>query len=270
MPPLRIPGSPGFFRVERADGRAFICALQIVGRKEREGELKKYQKVKAYLYERIMDGSYVPERPLPPERELAASLGVNRMTLRRAVEELSYDGYLIRKKGSGTYLTSEKVRKDELIAEKGAEEQQAFRLISCALCRERGYGSRMLELSEDSEEGYWRIRRSRYLNHLPFAYEDIYLRESFFPAVDVSYYAVGLHRMVQEKGGEPHPLRQQQVEALLCLKTTGKILNVREGSPILQIKTWFYRAVDEELMLFCRSYHPGDSYTFRSRKIVIK
>ncbi|EFE91601.1 transcriptional regulator, GntR family [Oribacterium sp. oral taxon 078 str. F0262] len=241
-----------------------------MGRKGREGGLKKYQKVKAYLYERIMDGSYVPERPLPPERELAATLGVNRMTLRRAVEELSYDGYLIRKKGSGTYLTSEKVRKDELIAEKGAEEQQAFRLISCALCRERGYGSRMLELSEDSEEGYWRIRRSRYLNHLPFAYEDIYLRERFFPAVDVSYYAVGLHRMVQEKGGELHPLRQQQVEALLCLKTTGKILNVREGSPILQIKTWFYRARDEEPMLFCRSYHPGDSYTFRSRKIVIK
>lgn len=60
--------------------------------------MKKYEKVKEYLLERILDGTYVPDLPIPPERELASLLDVNRMTVRRAVEELMYDGYLIRKK----------------------------------------------------------------------------------------------------------------------------------------------------------------------------
>ena len=235
---------------------------------------KKYQKVKKYLLENIQNGAYVPDVPIPPERELAASLGVNRMTLRKAVEELMYDGYLIRKKGSGTYLTKEKVRKDELIAADETEEHSGrdheIRLLSCRFCREGGYGLKNLGLPENGTEGFWRLRRVRSLKQVPYAYEDIYLREKFFPKLDESYYSMGLHEIVKEKAGEPHPFRQQQVEALLCLKTTGDILNVKAGSPILQVKTWFYTAESDEIMLYCRSYHPGDSYTFRSRKVVIK
>ena len=236
---------------------------------------KKYQKIKKIILENIKNGTYVPKLPIPPERELAASLGVNRMTLRKAVEELMYDGYLIRKKGSGTYLTREKVRKDELIAadetEDCSENGHAIRLLSCKLCHEGSYGFKNLELPEDGKEGYWRIRRVRSLNLVPYAYEDIYLKESVFPKVDESYYSMGLHAIVAEKAGEEHPFRQQQVEALLCLKTTGDILNVSVGSPILQVKTWFYSAKEpDKILMYCRSYHPGDSYTFRSRKVVIK
>lgn len=105
---------------------------------------------------------------------------------------------------------------------------------------------------------------------VPFAYEDIYLRESFFPQVDQSYHSIGLHEMVKEKWGKGCVLRQQQVEALLCLKTTGDLLNIAEGAPVLQIKTWFYRESDKEQMLYCRSYHPGDTYTFQSHLKKVK
>ncbi len=231
---------------------------------------KKYQKIKEYLLENIENGTYVPDRPIPPERELAAMLGVNRMTIRRAVEELMYDGYFIRKKGSGTYLTKEKVRKDELIRTDNGRGEDSIRLLGCKYCREGSYGLRMLGLPEDGSRGYWRLRRVRYLQMIPYAYEDIYMQEDCFPQVDESFYTLGLHQIVQQKGNEPHPMRQQQVEALLCLKTTGDILNVKEGSPILQVKTWFHRAADDRLMLYSRSYHPGDSYSFRTRKVAIK
>ena len=227
---------------------------------------KKYEQVKQYLLENIKNGTYVPERPLPPERELALLLGVNRMTVRRAEEELMYDGYLIRKKGSGTYLTQEKVRKDELIG----DPRDSMRLISAKYCRDGNYGCRMLGLKNDGTEGYWRIRRVRYLDMLPCAYEDIYLREEFFREVDSSFYTIGLHEMIQEKAGESHPFRQQQVEALLCLKTTASLLNMKAGAPVLQIKTWFYTEEDKQLMLYSRSYHPGDSYRFRTRLVRIK
>ena len=131
--------------------------------------MKKYQMVKHYLLDLILNGTYTPQLPIPPERELSSLLKVNRMTVRRAVEELMYDGYLIRKKGSGTYLTREKVRKDELIAAEKEEKEQAIRLISCRYCREGNYGFRMLGIPEDGEEGYWRIRKVMSVHMVPFA-----------------------------------------------------------------------------------------------------
>jgi GntR family transcriptional repressor for pyruvate dehydrogenase complex len=49
----------------------------------------------------ILDGSLVPGDKLPPERELAAQLGVSRLTLRAALATLSATGMLAVRHGSG-------------------------------------------------------------------------------------------------------------------------------------------------------------------------
>lgn len=77
---------------------------------------KKYLDIKTYLLEQIKSGAYREDEPIPPERDLAAMLGVSRMTVRKAIEELMYEGLLMRKKGSGTFLTKVKVSKQELIS----------------------------------------------------------------------------------------------------------------------------------------------------------
>lgn len=41
---------------------------------------------------------------LPPERELAAELGVNRGTLREALTRLQAQGLLARRQGAGTFV----------------------------------------------------------------------------------------------------------------------------------------------------------------------
>src|SRR5258705_1942695 len=48
-------------------------------------------------------------RPIPAERQLAIDLGVSRLTLRAALDELVRDGYLDRRHGSGTYVTEPKI-----------------------------------------------------------------------------------------------------------------------------------------------------------------
>src|SRR5260370_24954312 len=48
-------------------------------------------------------------QPLPAERQLAIAVGVSRLTLRAALDELVRDGYLDRRHGSGTYVTEPKI-----------------------------------------------------------------------------------------------------------------------------------------------------------------
>ncbi len=53
----------------------------------------------------IMAGEYPPDSRLPNEVELASRFGVSRATVREAVRGLVEEGYLVRRQGSGTYVT---------------------------------------------------------------------------------------------------------------------------------------------------------------------
>ena len=56
------------------------------------------------LRERLAPGRARPGDRLPPEKELAAALGVSRGTLRLALERLESNGEIIRRQGSGTFV----------------------------------------------------------------------------------------------------------------------------------------------------------------------
>src|SRR5437867_436270 len=49
---------------------------------------------------------------IPSERQLSASLGVSRLTLRAAVDDLVREGYLVRRRGSGTFVSEPKIAQE--------------------------------------------------------------------------------------------------------------------------------------------------------------
>ncbi|MBS1188744.1 MAG: GntR family transcriptional regulator [Rhodocyclaceae bacterium] len=57
------------------------------------------------LERRILEGSLKPGDRLPPERELAADLGVSRPSLREAIQKLASKGMVQSRQGGGTYVT---------------------------------------------------------------------------------------------------------------------------------------------------------------------
>src|SRR5882762_4889660 len=61
------------------------------------------------LLQTIRLGVLAPGESLPPERELAARLGVSRDTVREAIKSLSDAGYLVSRRGryGGTFLADE-------------------------------------------------------------------------------------------------------------------------------------------------------------------
>lgn len=62
--------------------------------------------VREELAARIASGRLAHGQRLPPEPQLAEELGVSRPTLREALRSLEDDGFLTRRRGAGTYVTS--------------------------------------------------------------------------------------------------------------------------------------------------------------------
>ncbi len=67
-----------------------------------------YKQVKDYIEQRVKSGDWPPETRIPSENELVKTLGVSRMTINRALRELSNAGLLIRLQGVGTYVAPRK------------------------------------------------------------------------------------------------------------------------------------------------------------------
>ncbi len=68
------------------------------------GQAKLASRVREEVRDRIMDGRFSDGLRLPPEVDLATSLGVSRTTLREALLQLEQEGLLIRRHGHGTFV----------------------------------------------------------------------------------------------------------------------------------------------------------------------
>src|SRR5512146_2448598 len=79
---------------------------------DRASNIPLYQQIKIHLRNGILSGNLAPETRLPASRALAQSLGVNRITVGSAYDELEAEGLIFSRLGSGTYV----LRREELPA----------------------------------------------------------------------------------------------------------------------------------------------------------
>jgi DNA-binding GntR family transcriptional regulator len=110
-----------------------------------------YRQVSEALRRRLSDGTYPPGGQLPTEPVLAAELGVHRLTVRRAVEELSREGLLQARQGVGTFASAQTVPLAVTVPLTRAEFDSSVRaqLVS----EGRSYADKLLatELADDAE-----------------------------------------------------------------------------------------------------------------------
>ncbi|MFE3289210.1 histidine utilization repressor [Rhodococcus sp. NPDC059234] len=68
-----------------------------------------YQRVKNLIAEQIVSGRWPQGDQLPSENQLVNTLGLSRMTVNRALRELTADGLVVRLMGVGTFVAERKV-----------------------------------------------------------------------------------------------------------------------------------------------------------------
>jgi GntR family transcriptional regulator len=200
---------------------------------------------------------------IPSERQLAGDLGVSRLTVRAALDELVREGYLLRRRGAGTFVAEPKVAKGMGISSFSED------------MRERGLtpGSRTLELQVvpagarlgrilhvSPAEPVIVAKRLRLADGEPMAIELLHARESLLPglsAVDLeedSFYDLLASRYgIVIVGGE------QTVEPTVTDEEESETLGVPLHSPALLFER-VTRSPSGEIVEFTVSIYRGDRY----------
>jgi GntR family histidine utilization transcriptional repressor len=146
-----------------------------------------YQQIKAYVLNAIADGTWKSGEPISSEKQLAGQFAVARMTISRALWELSLEGVLNRVKGVGTFVAVPRCQSTRLEIRNIEDEieQRGNRCFAKVLSL--GFSDDAIALEEDclrlraSKANTFHSRIVYYENALPVQYEDRFVHSDLFP-----------------------------------------------------------------------------------------
>ncbi len=243
-----MPEAPAFIDVVRA---------AISG----ESATPLYRRLERGIRNAVDDGCLGTDDALPSERDLANTLGVSRITVRRAVRALVDDGLLTQQQGAGTFVSSQLVQPLSALTS-FTEDMSARGMVPGAQWLDRSISAATpdevaaLDLHQGAQ--VTRLYRLRTANERPLCVEHTALPSAYLPdpdSVDVS-----LYELLSERGFRPVRARQTLRAELLNIEQA-RLLTVPTGSPCLHIERLSFLA-DGTPIEFVSSYYRGDSYSF--------
>ena len=167
-----------------------------------EQEVPLYQRIKDYLLTEIQGGKWREGEAIPPEISLARQFGVSRMTVNRAVRELTAENILKRIQGSGTYVAHRKYQATLVAIKNIADEVRGrgHRHSSQVLQLESASASEALAVQFEVQPGHPLFHSVivHFDNQTPIQYEDRWVNAAVAPdymALDFSVSTPNEHLM---------------------------------------------------------------------------
>jgi len=205
--------------------------------------LPKYFQVQELLREQIAG---LPEGEIiPSEAELCKLYGASRITVRKAIEGLVQQGFLVRIQGKGTFVTRPK------ISEKPRERfvSQITGFYGDMTSRGFEVGTRVLEqeiihpdtnlrdkLNLEPTDKVIKIVRLRFVNHQPHHIVNTFLPNKYFAGVEnVDLNQGSLYALLREKYKAELAKARFIVEASSCNELEAELLNYPLSAPILVV-----------------------------------
>jgi GntR family transcriptional regulator len=228
---------------------------------DESSSLPLYQQLQRALRQAIEHGVIAPDDALPPERDLAEMLGVSRITVRKAIDELAEEGLLIRKQGSGTFVTN-RVEKNFAKLTSFSEDMRARGRVPRSVWLTKAAGTvtpeESLTLRSSPGTPVFRFHRIRYADDAPMALEYATVLADCLPSVDAV--ESSLYEALEQTGNRP-VRALQRLRAVLFTAEQAKLLKAQERDAGLLVARVGYLK-DGRAVEFSQSYYRGDIYDF--------
>lgn len=225
-----------------------------------------YRRIKEAIRARILAGEWGEGFQLPSEHRLLEEFGVSRMTVHRALRELTDDGLLTRVQGVGTFVAGRRpgVSVVELrsiaddIAERGNRHAAAVHALDEV--RADAMLARQMNLPEGAR--LWHSVVLHTENDVPIQHEERwvnpamapdYLQQDFTSTTPTAYLQA-LHA---------GPDVEHVIEATLSSRAVARLLGIAAGDPCLRLtrRTW----VQARVVTLAVMTHPASRYRLGTR-----
>ncbi len=200
---------------------------------------------------------------IPSERQLGIDLGVSRLTVRAALDELVREGYLVRRRGAGTFVAEPKVAKgiditsfsDDMRA-RGLNPESRTLDLRVAMAGARL--GRILHVSPSEE--IIAVKRLRLADGEPMAIELLHTRSSLVPGLTgADLEQNSFYDLLSDRYGISIIGGTQTVEPTVTNEEESAALGVPLHSPALLFER-VTRASSGDVVEFTSSTYRGDRY----------
>jgi GntR family transcriptional regulator len=200
---------------------------------------------------------------LPPEHDLAAWLGVSRMTLRHALSELAQRGLVTRTVGrhGGTFVAEPKLDQDVTTLAGFSEQLRRHGMVAGArvlAAAQRPAGpaaAAALELAEGEE--VLDVRRLRLADGRPMVLEHSQFPARLFPGMLDCRLDGSLYELLSERFGQRPHRAKESFEPVIAGVRESEALEVDEGAPLMLVERIAYSPAGRPLE-YARDLLRGD------------
>ncbi len=197
-----------------------------------------YVQIAEGLIDQIESGELTPGDRLPPERDLSEKLGVNRLTLRRALRVLEAQGLIIRKHGIGTYVAERKIERQMEVVFRFTRGMQrrgftpAAKLISLEVSVVEAALARELTMPLSSLA--YLILRLRSINQEPVMLESYTIPTQRFPGLDqYDLESRSVYEVMETEYGVTIARARQSFEPVVASDFEAGLLGIDVGAPLM-------------------------------------
>ena len=232
-----------------------------------------YKEVKRKIIESIRNGEWKPGEVIPSERKLCERFAVSMGTIRKAVDDLSGEGFLIRQQGRGTFVATHNQDRYlftffHVVRQDGHKEYPKVELMEFGKIKADPVATLMLGLNPGS-------RLVRFVNRLelgrtPVVIDEILLPEHLFSRLTekaLRERPATLYQLYQDTFGITVVRTQEKVRAVSADAFKASLLGVRIGDPLLQVIRIAFSFKDQPVELRY-SYVLTRSYEYCADSIV--
>jgi len=225
-----------------------------------------YQQIKDVVNKNIRQGQWQTGEKIPSENELVELLKVSRMTIHRALRELTSEGILNRVHGLGTFI-SETPRHASLIQLKDiAEEIQdqgqthSSKVIMHLKIKAAAMVAGKMQVVENSEVFY--LKAIHFQDDEPIQLEERYVNPQLVPEfMNIDFQAQTSTRYLMELF-RPDEM-EHCVQAILPDSKTRQLLRMDESQPCLKLsrRTW----INDQVVTYATMLYPGNRYDLTAK-----
>jgi GntR family histidine utilization transcriptional repressor len=221
----------------------------------------KYTVIKQHICQNIESGKWPQHYKIPSENELTQQFDVSRMTARRALQELTEQGILVRAQGSGTFVATFKSQSSLLeirnisdeIHDRGHKHHSKQLMLKSVTVNEEV----TILLSLKNNEHVFLSQILHFENDIPIQLELRYVNAALVPEYLLQDFTT---TTPHEYLSAVAPLTEatHEIEAILAEDDLCQLLEINNNQPCLQVKrrTWSRKGVVSLAILTS----PGNKY----------